>query len=257
VDFKERIGVMMVKKETVEKVVEFAQSETKTKTFRHDYPVSEDLRQVMVGEVFSDFMKFALDRYYVEYLPILKEYVDEHHPREEKRQVLVQNLFWWRIFYDSSQTFRGSCVEDYIAENFNWLRKRPIMISWLRECAKAIPKFYYVGYKYNEHVLVVINTLEEKPIDIIVYDPLAIPPKKGEIVMGTLIPLGDGLHFPIIDFYHFDFDARQYIAMHLHFYYDKYMKNSTMHEAFIHVLSAMLQIERLVFIDNLENTSPK
>jgi hypothetical protein len=75
--------------------------------------------------------------------------------------------------------------------------------------------------------------------------------------MGTLIPLGDGLHFPIIDFYHFDFEARQDIAMHLHFYYDKYMKNSTMHEAFIHVLSAMLQIERLVFIDNLENTSPK
>ena len=55
---------MMRKQETVEKIVEFAQSVTKTKTFRHDYPVSEDLRQVMVSEIFRDFMIYALDLYY-------------------------------------------------------------------------------------------------------------------------------------------------------------------------------------------------
>jgi hypothetical protein len=54
----------MGKQETVEKIVEFAQSVTKTKTFRLDYPVSDDLRQVMVSEVFRDFMIYALDLYY-------------------------------------------------------------------------------------------------------------------------------------------------------------------------------------------------
>ena len=183
--------------------------------------------------------------------------MDEDDPRQEKRQVLLHNLFWWKIFYDSNMNKRENCVEDYIAENYQWLRKRPIILSWLRECAKAIPKFYYVGYKYNDRVLVMIDIMEEETLDIIVYDPLAIPPVKGEIVMGTLIPLGAGLHFPIIDFYHFDFEAREAIAHCLHHYYEKYLKNFTMHEAFIHVLSAMLQIEKLVYIDHQENTSSK
>ncbi|WML48428.1 hypothetical protein RCG23_24855 [Neobacillus sp. PS3-34] len=248
---------MMETKETVEKVVEFAQTETKTKIFRHDYPVSDELRKVMVSEVCRDFMMYALDQYYAEYLPMLKEYVDEHHPREEKRQILIRNLFWWRILYDSSVKVGSNCIEDYISENHHWLSKRPILISWLRECNRLIPKFYHVGYKYNDRVLVVTDILTAKTLDVIVYDQSAIPPKKGEIVMGTLIPLGDGLFFPIIDFYHFDFEARQELANHFFYYYDKCSKTSSMHEAFIHVLSSMLQIERLVFIDHQENPSSR
>jgi hypothetical protein len=247
----------MGNEQTAEKVVEFVQSETKTKTFRLDYPVSEELRDVMVTEVFRDFMIYATDLYYAEYFPTLKEYVDEHEPKMEKRETLVKNLFWWRILFESSMNLKESCIEDYISENYPSLRKRTFMISWLKECGKAFPKFYYVGYKYNDRVLVLIDILEEKPLDVIVCDPFAISPKKGEIVMGTLLPLGDGLHFPINDFYHFDFEAREAIAACLHHYYDKYLKNSTIQEAFIHVLSAMLQIERMVFLKNHENTSNK
>ncbi len=43
-----------------DKVVDFVQSETKTKTFRHDYSVSNELRHVMVNEVFRDFMIFTI-----------------------------------------------------------------------------------------------------------------------------------------------------------------------------------------------------
>lgn len=238
----------MVNEQTVEKVVEFVQSETKTKIFRHDYPVSEELREVMVTEVISNFKNYASDLYYNEYFPILKEYVDEHETKMEKREGLVKNLFWWRIFFESNLNLRESCIEDYIAENYYSLRKRPLILSWLRECGKAIPKFYYVGYKYNERVLVLIDMLEEIPLDVIVCDAFAIPPKKGGVVMGTLLPLGEGLHFPINDFYHFDFEAREPIAACLHHYYNKYLKDLTTQEAFIHVLSAMLQIEGMVSI---------
>jgi hypothetical protein len=72
--------------------------------------------------------------------------------------------------------------------------------------------------------------------------------------MGTLIPLGDGLFFPIIDFYHFDYEAREAMASCLHHHYDKFLKTSSMKEAFIHVLSVMLQIERIIFTENQEKT---
>ncbi|CAH2713823.1 hypothetical protein BACCIP111895_00977 [Neobacillus rhizosphaerae] len=110
---------------------------------------------------------------------------------------------------------------------------------------------------YNDRFFVVIDILTEKPLDVIVYDPIAIPPKKGEIVMGTLIPLGGGLFFPIVDFYHFDYEAREAMASCLHHHYDEYLKNSTIQEAFIHVLSVMLQIESIIFIDNQEKSPSK
>ncbi len=252
------MGVLMGKQETVEKIVEFAQSLTKTKTFRHDYPVSEDLRHVMVSEVFRDFMIYAFDLFYDnENLSLLKEYVAEHNPKSEKRQGLLDNLFWWRLIYDSSLNLVNSCFDNYISENVNTLRDRPFIKSWLRECNKAVPKFYFIGHKYNDRFFVAIDILTQKPLDVIVYDPTAIPPKKGEIAMGLLIPLGGGLYFPIVDFYHFDYEAREAIASCLHHHYDKFLKNSTLMEAFIHVLSVMLQIESIIFMQNQEKSSSK
>lgn len=240
---------------TNEKVIKFEQSESNTKIFRHDYPVSDELRKVMVNEVFTDYMKFAFERYYNEFFSLLREFAENHHLEGEKRDELVHNLFWWRLLYDSSSNLGLSCIEEYIAVHYHSLRKRPILISWLRECDKVVPKFYHVGYKFNDRVLVVTDFLTEKTLNVIVHDPLAIPPKKGEIVMGTLIPLGDNLFFPIIDFYHFSYEARRDIAMNLHHYFYKHLKTSPMHEAFIHVLSAMLQIERFITIENQENAS--
>jgi hypothetical protein len=70
-----------------------------------------------------------------------------------------------------------------------------------------------------------------------VYDPTAVPPKKGEIAMGTLLPLGGELFFPIVDFYHFDYEAREAMASCLHHHYDKFLKTTSLNEVFIHVLS--------------------
>jgi hypothetical protein len=248
----------MGKPETVEKIVEFEQSVTKTKKFRLDYPVSEDLMRVMVSDVFGDFMIYAFDLYYDnENLSLLKEFVAEHKPKAEKQQGLLDNLFWWRLMYDSGSHQVNSCFDDYISENRITLRDRPFIKSWLRECIKAVPKFYYIGHQYNDRSFVAIDILTHKPLDVIVYDPTAIPPKKGEIAMGTLIPLGGGLHFPIIDFYHFDYEAREAMASCLHHHYDKFLKDSTLKEAFIHVLSVMLQIESIIFKQNQEKLSSK
>lgn len=237
---------MEQEKEPVEKVAEFAQSESKAKQFRHDYPISDELRQVLLTEEFRDFTWYVLERNFAEYRLMFQEYIDEHCADAEKRQALELNLFWWQVIYHSNQDDSMSCVEDYIAENIHRLNNKPLITSWLREWDKAVPKFYHVGYKYNDRVLVVTDMLTAKTIDVMVYDPTAVPPKTGEIVMGTLIPIGDGLYFPIIDFYHFDYASRKEIAGTFHHHHKKHMKNATIYEAFIHVLSVLLQIERLV-----------
>jgi hypothetical protein len=235
--------------ESDEKVLEFEQNATGTKIFRPDYPVSEDLKEEMI-KVFRDFMFYAIDRYYDENISILEEIVADLQIKEEKWHGLMNNLFWWRLFYESSKENGTSIIEEYIAENKQSLRKKTILISWLRECDKAVSKFYFIGYKFNERFLVAIDIFTEETVEVMVYDPLAIPPKQGEIAFGTLIPLGGRSYFPIIDFYHFDFGARQEIANHLKYYYDKHLETSPIHEVTIYVLTAMLQIERFVSVDN-------
>ncbi len=238
-------------------IVTFTQSETNTKKFRNDYPISENLRSVMVNEV-ADYVKtYAWSHYLEEALPLLNEFVEDHHVMKEKQNDLLDNLFWWQLLYQCHTQQSDHFIENFIFKNTHLLHKKPMILSWLREWDKAIPKFYHVGYKYNDRVLIVTDILEEKTLDVIVYEPLAIPPKQGEIVFGTLIPIGDALYFPIIDFYHFDFEAKEDIARHLHYYYEKHLQNSTMHEAFIHVLSSLLQIERMVFCDNKATNSTR
>ncbi|MGP4107990.1 hypothetical protein [Virgibacillus sp. L01] len=239
-----------MEKRPIEKVAEFAQSESKAKQFRHDYPIPDEMRQVLLTEEFRDFTWYVLERNFTEYSLMLQEFIDEHCPDSEKRQVLEMNLFWWQVLYHSSQDVSESCVEDYIAENAHRLNDKPLITSWLREWDKAVPKFYYVGYKYNDRVLVLIDMLTTKTIDVMVYDPTAVPPKTGEIVMGTLIPIGDALYFPIIDFYHFDYASRKEIAVTFDHHHKNHMKDATIYEAFIHVLSVLLQIERIVPMKN-------
>ncbi|ASK61841.1 hypothetical protein CFK37_06545 [Virgibacillus phasianinus] len=228
--------------------VKFAQPQSKT-DFHRNYSISREVNE-MLDEEYWIFTKYVMDRNYAGIYSMLHEYIDDHHPHEEKRMSLEHNLFWWQVLCDSSKHAEMSFVEDYISENFHRLRDRPLTTTWLREWKKAIPKFYYVDYKYSDRVLVVVDLLTEETLDVIVYDPLAVPPKKGEIVMGTLIPIGDALYFPIIDFYHFDFAAREHITRNLHHYYNKHLKNASMLGAFIHVLSIVLQIEQRFLKEN-------
>lgn len=242
----------MSNQSTLDKVVELVQAHAKAKKFRPDYDVSEELKREMVSEVFRDYMIFATDRYYEACLPMINQYVDEHQPRRKKLPSLLHNLFWFRMIYDASIDPHDNSIEAYIAENYHELHRKPFLASWLRECAKAVPKFYYIGPKLHDRIFLAIDILEEKPLDVIVYDPTAIPPKQGEIAMGILMPLGGGLFFPIVDFYHFDYQAREAMGSCFHYHYNKNLQDSNMHVAFIHVLSVMLQIESMVFNEKKE-----
>ncbi|MBM4763601.1 hypothetical protein [Bacillus sp. B15-48] len=211
-----------------------------------NYPVSEELREEMVTKVFRDFMFYALDQYDDEILDVLNEFVNECDPEEKKQQSLFDNLFWFKILYKSQHYRNGSCIEDYLSENYLRFRTRPFMASWLRECDKAVSKFYYIAHKENDRSLVAIDLLTDELIDVLVLNPKATPPKLGEIVAGTLLPLGDRLYFPVIDFYHFNYDAREAIGSCFHHHYQRYLKNFNMQDTFLHVFSIMLQIERMV-----------
>ncbi|MBT2683353.1 hypothetical protein J7E42_06925 [Bacillus sp. ISL-37] len=227
-------------------VIKFLQTGTKTKKFRADHPLAEKLQEEMVNEVWNDFMRFAIKDYYPVYLPFLKELTENMEVKEEKEAALLQNLFWWRLSCDSKLSISKTCIDEYIVAHKQVFKNRPIMESWIKSFDQAITKFYFIVHKFNDHVLIVMDMLEEKLIDVIVVDPLSFPIKVGEVVIGTLMPMGNGLYFPVTDFYHFDYEARKDMGVHFHQYFAQQLQTSPMYEAFIYVLSAMLHIERTV-----------
>jgi cobalamin biosynthesis Mg chelatase CobN len=147
----ERIDMMKVMKiEPNEKAVEFSKSETHLNEFCQSQPVSEFIRKEM-EEVHRDFTRYMREQYFDDVQSIVKEFIDEHHPQEEKRQSLEDNLFWWKVLYESNQE-GWNCTDQFIEENGCRFMDKPLIVSWLKEWGQAATKFYYVGYKYSDHV---------------------------------------------------------------------------------------------------------
>lgn len=235
-----------------ENLVRMVQTEEKAKTFREGYPVAENLREKMINEVFSDFVIFAYDEFYNdENLMELEAFVEESSPNVLTRQSLLDNMFWWQIMYQSAQKM-VSCVDEYLTVNHVRYSTRRFMASWLEKCDKSVPKFYFIGHKYNERHFLVIDLLTQDLSEVTICHSNPISPNRGDVVVGTLLPLGGGLYFPIVDFYCFDYEAREAIASCFQHHYDKYSKCSSPHETFLHVLSVMLKIEKIILTEKLK-----
>lgn len=228
-------------------VIQFAQTISRTRKFRHDYPITKELQKLLVLDVYSDFVKYMLGRFYFEAKPFIDEFTVFHPTTEKKTPLLVNNLFWW---YALNQEIDGhQAIEEYIQKQKYHYRKKSIIPAWLREWNKAVPKFYQVVYRYNDNALVLMDIFEKKPLDVNIYDHEAVAAKEGEIVAGTLIPIGNSLYFPIIDFYHFDIEATEEIITHILLYYEQYNDINSMHQFFLHLLSIALQVESRIIVE--------
>lgn len=227
-------------------VVAFAQLSTQTTPFRHDQPLSLEVKEKWMPQQYNDFVAYVVGRVGELYRPLLEEFVEDHCPPEEKRLMLERNLFWWRVLYDVYGSESVSFVKDYCAENSIDLQVRPLMKSWLKEWEKAVPKIYYIGHQFGTNAFVAVDMETEETIDVVTYDGEAGNPEKGSIAIGTLIPTGDGLYSPITGFYCFDPEVSKEMARPLLYHYEKHLEESPGLEGFVHVLSIALQIERMI-----------
>lgn len=121
------------------------------------------------------------------------------------------------------------------------------------ECAKVLPKIFFIVHKFHNRNFIAFDILTSQLLQVIVSDPTAKTPKQGEIAAGILLHLGGNLHIPIVDFYHFDYRAREALASCLREHFYSYSKNSSPQETYLHVLSIMLQIEKTIPLEKQKN----
>ncbi|MFA9559198.1 hypothetical protein ACERII_17960 [Evansella sp. AB-rgal1] len=71
------------------------------------------------------------------------------------------------------------------------MKKKLKLLPWLREWEKTVPTFYFVGHIFHNGYFIVVDILTRETIEVLMLDSEATPPRKGEIVLGTLIPVGN------------------------------------------------------------------
>lgn len=233
------------------KVVAFAQSRSNASKFRHDYPLTNELRNELLGDVYTQFTNFVLREEYMASQPFLREFMESYDLEEEKSYALEFNLFWSKVLYTACHHKKLNYISHFIARNIQQDRQRsPLIYHWLREWEKAVPNFYRIDFKYNHREWLVTNLLTDEIVEVMVRDTHTIPALTGEIVMGTLIPIGNRIYFPIVDFYHFDFSVKEEITVHLQKNYHQYIKESPFYEAFFRILSEVLEMEQVMIRGN-------
>ncbi|WP_394219155.1 hypothetical protein [Halobacillus trueperi] len=233
-------------------VVAFAQPSKQTTPFRHGQPLSEEVMDMFLPELYNEFVSFIVERVGGVYRPLLKEFVEDHYPPEDKRLILELNLFWWRVLYDVSENENVSFVEDFCLNYKQDLKQTPLTKAWLEEWEKAVPKIYYIGHKFGANAFVAVDMETEESVEVIMIDGKMKEPEKGSIAVGTLIPMGNALYFPVTSFYCFDPEVSKEMARPLMYHYEKHIEQSLGLEGFVRVLSIALQIERMI----LEKDTP-
>lgn len=219
-------------------------SQTTLTNFYNTAPTSYELKIFLYYDVHTVLSNYLKDLYFTDYYPLLKEMSNDHQVVKGKEQAFITNLFWWYLLYHIDE-FHADYIEDFIHKQKD-IDKSPFILSWLDEWKKAVPSFYFVGYKYDDQNFVLIDSRTRESFDVMIFDLDIASLEKGDIVLGTLLPIGDELYFPITEFYRFHSSANEDVAQAIYHSFDEISKNSTQLQAFIHIVSIALQIEEMI-----------
>lgn len=220
-------------------IIPFRQAE-RSNAFQPTYPISRATQKEFL-DVYQDVISFIMTQYFHVFHPLLRSVSKDYNVSLEKRIDLEQQLFWLKITSEASQG--NSVFEEYILETNMRYKKKPLIISWLREWNKAVPTFYYVSHKSTDHHLILVDLFQEEIKKVIIIHENITPIQEGEIVLGTLLPIGGNMYFPIVDFYHFEQRANSDVAAYIHEKFQQQDQNKDIHNLILEMMNVAITIE--------------
>ncbi|MGP4071320.1 hypothetical protein ACTWQB_02055 [Piscibacillus sp. B03] len=231
-------------------VYEFMQNSTSTKTYRHDYPMTEELMDELLGEVYLPIYKQTYFHHYENAKDRLLRFVREHEVPNTKQEKVIDLVFWWKILYEMQHDEDFDEVYQYKVSHQAFLNKRPILSSWLKEWYKIYPKFYYVSDQFALNGSFAVDCEKQTITEILFPHPMIQPPKKYSIIVAILLPYCDSLYFPLCDYYVFDDKVKREIAPNINFLYQELDGKDHKLDQFMHMFSSVLRLEQL-YLDNI------
>ncbi len=208
-----------------------------SRLFHEGAEISSELADQMLIEL-GGFILYMIDRHLEKQSPRVHKFLYEHDIPKDKIDILALNLALAEQFARREVGHAKRYMKLYG-------KKAPhqtFTTSWLKECERVLPKFYYVDEPLDGDVIRVLDLESKEYRFVYVNDSVAVKAKKGGLLAGMLIPLGKGLHTTFFDFYHFEFidDRLPAIAQAT---YEQKRQQTSPYDAFFLSLSVALQMD--------------
>jgi hypothetical protein len=172
-------------------------------------------------DAIEDLFYFA-DEYYGEYLlELADDFSELVTAKEEVISSMIPHLLSWAVLCHRVRGGSRTIFQHYLDSPEYKSRKRTKVHQILNEWKYAIPGFYFVEEIAGERVLIISDLFQIKEKLVAVYNEIYHQPKEGDLILGFLLPAGDGSYSPVIDFLHIPASLKRDTAFMLLEYYHR------------------------------------
>jgi hypothetical protein len=202
--------------------------------------MQEKLKDVAFEEI-SELFYFA-NEYYGEYLlDLVDDFTENEKIPENVTSMLIPHLISWAVFCHQVRISKKTIFQHYLDSPQYRSKRRPKVHKIISEWKYTMPGFYYIEEIIGERLLAVTDVFQMKEKVVGVYNEIYHKPKEWDMVIGYLLPAGDGTYSPIIDFFHIPVSHKREAAVKIIDYYHK-KAVTTDHEFFVKHYPKLLSI---------------
>jgi hypothetical protein len=201
--------------------------------------IQEKIKDLAFAELVEIF-NFSSDYYGAYLLGLVDDFIETEQIPEEVASALVPHFISWAVFSHQLKHEKKSIFEFYLDSPKYKSRMKPIVHTLISEWKYAHPGVYYMAELLGGRVLVLNDILLMKERLVGVYNEIYNQPKESDLLIGYLLPSGDGTYSPIIDFFHIPAIHKKQSANKIIEFYNK--AESTDYEFFVRQYPKLLGI---------------
>jgi hypothetical protein len=202
--------------------------------------IQERLKDQAFEEI-EELFYFA-NEYFGEYLlHLVDDFIETEQIPEKIASSLIPHFISWAVFCHHLPDTKKTILEQYLNSPEYKSRRNPRIHRIISEWKYASLGFYIINEFYGDRLLVVHDVLRMKERLVAIYNEIYHHPGDHDLLLGYLLPAGDGTYSPIIDFFHIPVHQKKEAVHRIIDFYNKKADASDL-EFYVHHYPKLLSI---------------
>lgn len=191
-----------------------------------------DKMQEELFDILDEIFDFAVHRFNHTITEKTDELIKDINVSDNLSERIFPQLVWWVIFCCRSIKDKPSIYQQFLQENkHRWHEKslaiQEILVSWLH----LNPGFHYVEDTNSEsgRVFIMRDIFDDEIKIVGIYNKTFQAPQNGELIIGMLLPMGEGIYTTQGGLFHVPGACKQEVLREITPYYENHSISSDYH----------------------------